>query len=66
MSNSRISNDNPIIKGNEVYNNKHSGIQLNGDCHMGGDGFENYTDPVTPDPAEFAPSSPDLVQAPNW
>jgi parallel beta-helix repeat protein len=38
VSNSREPNDNPVVRGNECYANKASGIQLNGDCNMGGDG----------------------------
>ena len=38
VSNSRVSNDNPIIRGNECYGNGQNGIQLNGDCYSGGDG----------------------------
>jgi parallel beta-helix repeat protein len=38
VSNSREPKDNPVVRGNECYANKASGIQFNGDCHMGGDG----------------------------
>lgn len=38
VSNSRVANDNPIIRGNESYGNNWSGIQVNGDCNAGGDG----------------------------
>ena len=39
ISNSRVPNDNPLIRGNETYGNHHSGIQVNGDCNSGGDGI---------------------------
>jgi len=38
VSNSRVTDDNPIIRGNESYGNGRNGIQLNGDCFSGGDG----------------------------
>lgn len=38
VSNSKVANDNPIIRGNETYGNYMSGIQVNGDCEVGGDG----------------------------
>jgi len=38
VSNSRSEHDNPVIRGNESFANNFSGIQVNGDCHMGGDG----------------------------
>ena len=38
VSNSRIADDNPVIRGNTVYGNVGNGIQLNGDCYAGGDG----------------------------
>jgi parallel beta-helix repeat protein len=38
ISNSDVPDDNPVIAGNEVYGNAMNGIQLNGDCFMGGDG----------------------------
>ena len=38
VSNSRVANDNAIIKGNVVYGNHQNGIQVNGDCEVGGDG----------------------------
>lgn len=41
VSNSRVANDNPVIRGNESYGNTRSGIQLNGDCYSGGDGVIN-------------------------
>ena len=41
ISNSRVPDDNPVIRGNECFENAGSGIQLNGDCNMGGDGYIN-------------------------
>ena len=38
VSNSRVANDNAVIKGNVVYGNHQNGIQINGDCEVGGDG----------------------------
>lgn len=38
VSNSRVSNDNAIVRGNDVYSNHQNGIQFNGDCEVGGDG----------------------------
>lgn len=38
VSNSRVADDRPVLRGNECYANAASGIQLNGDCNMGGDG----------------------------
>jgi len=38
VSNSDTPDDNPVIQGNESYGNRQNGIQLNGDCHAGGDG----------------------------
>jgi parallel beta-helix repeat protein len=38
VSNSTSSADNPIIRGNECFDNEQNGIQLNGDCDVGGDG----------------------------
>lgn len=38
ISNSTSASDNPIVRGNESYGNKENGIQLNGDCDVGGDG----------------------------
>jgi hypothetical protein len=38
VSNSRVPDDNPIIRGNISYGNAGSGIQLNGDCYADGDG----------------------------
>ncbi len=38
VSNSRTANDNPVVRGNEVYGSASSGIQVNGDCFSGGDG----------------------------
>ena len=38
VSNSRVEHDQPVIRGNESYANAISGIQVNGDCQMGGDG----------------------------
>ena len=39
VSNSRVPNDNPLIRGNETYGNNYSGIQVNGDCESDGDGI---------------------------
>ena len=39
VSNSRVPNDNPVVRGNIIYGNKKNGIQLNGDCFSGGDGI---------------------------
>jgi|GEM_PF-2352866 len=39
ISNSRVADDNPIVRGNECFDNGTSGIQLNGDYNMGGDGL---------------------------
>ncbi len=41
VSNSRVPNDNPVIRGNESYGNNYSGLQVNGDCGSGGDGIIN-------------------------
>jgi len=41
ISNSRDPSDNPVLRGNECFENAASGIQLNGDCNMGGDGIIN-------------------------
>lgn len=38
VSNSQVANDNPVIRGNDSYGNYMNGIQVNGDCFMGGDG----------------------------
>jgi len=38
VSNSRVAADQPVISGNECYDNARNGIQLNGDCTVGGDG----------------------------
>ena len=39
VSNSRVGDDNPVLRGNECYGNGQNGIQLNGDCYAGGDGI---------------------------
>ncbi len=39
VSNSASAADNPIIRGNESFDNNKNGIQLNGDCTAGGDGI---------------------------
>jgi serralysin len=39
VSNSNVANDNPIIRDNECYGNAKNGIQINGDCWVGGDGI---------------------------
>jgi hypothetical protein len=41
VSNSRVPDDNPVLLGNESFENGGCGIQLNGDCTMGGDGLIN-------------------------
>lgn len=41
ISNSRVPADNPVVRGNECFENGWNGIQLNGDCNMGGDGVIN-------------------------
>ena len=38
VSNSSTTADNPVIRGNECFDNNRSGIQVNGDCFSGGDG----------------------------
>jgi hypothetical protein len=39
ISNSRVSPDDVVIRGNECYGNGQNGIQVNGDCWEGGDGI---------------------------
>lgn len=39
VSNSYGAGDDPVIRGNRCYGNGRSGIQLNGDCNSGGDGY---------------------------
>jgi parallel beta-helix repeat protein len=39
VSNSRVSPDDVVVRGNECYGNGQAGIQLNGDCWEGGDGI---------------------------
>jgi len=39
VSNSTSAADNPIVRGNECFDNNKNGIQLNGDCDVGGDGI---------------------------
>src|SRR5262245_40234968 len=39
VSNSRVSPDDVVIRGNESYGNGQNGVQLNGDCWEGGDGI---------------------------
>jgi len=39
VSNSTSPVDNPIIRGNESFDNNQNGVQLNGDCWVGGDGI---------------------------
>ena len=39
VSNSRAEHDRPILRSNESYANAISGIQINGDCQMGGAGL---------------------------
>ncbi len=39
ISNSTSSADNPVVRGNEVFDNNQNGVQINGDCWVGGDGI---------------------------
>ncbi|RPH64922.1 MAG: DUF1565 domain-containing protein, partial [Acidobacteria bacterium] len=39
ISNSTSAADNPIVRGNECFDNNKNGVQLNGDCWVGGDGI---------------------------
>jgi parallel beta-helix repeat protein len=39
VSNSTSPADNPIVRGNECFDNHQNGVQLNGDCDAGGDGI---------------------------
>jgi len=39
VSNSRVDDDNPIVRGNHVHGNGQNGIQFNGDPNIGGDGL---------------------------
>ena len=39
IGNSTSPADNPIVRGNESFDNNQNGIQLNGDCWVGGDGI---------------------------
>ena len=39
VSNSTSAADNPIVRGNDCFDNNKNGIQLNGDCDAGGDGI---------------------------
>ncbi len=39
VSNSTSPNDNPVIRGNECFDNNQNGVQINGDCDSGGDGI---------------------------
>jgi len=39
VSNSRVPDDNPIIRDNVSFGNQKNGIQINGDCWVGGDGI---------------------------
>jgi Right handed beta helix region/Protein of unknown function (DUF1565)/FlgD Ig-like domain len=38
VSNSSAANDNPVVRGNECFDNNQNGMQFNGDCYAGGDG----------------------------
>jgi len=38
VSNSGVPDDNPVLRGNECFNNAMNGLQINGDCGAGGDG----------------------------
>jgi parallel beta-helix repeat protein len=38
VSNSTTANDNPVVRGNECFDNHQNGMQFNGDCDAGGDG----------------------------
>lgn len=39
VSNSTTANDNPVVRGNECFDNHQNGMQFNGDCDAGGDGI---------------------------
>ncbi len=39
VSNSNTANDNPVVRGNECFDNNQNGMQFNGDCWEGGDGI---------------------------
>jgi parallel beta-helix repeat protein len=39
VSNSTSANDNPVVRGNECFDNNQNGMQFNGDCDAGGDGI---------------------------
>lgn len=39
VSNSSAVNDNPVVRGNECFDNNQNGMQFNGDCDVGGDGI---------------------------
>jgi parallel beta-helix repeat protein len=39
VSNSTDPADNPVIRGNHSFGNSFNGIQINGDCYLGGDGI---------------------------
>ncbi len=39
VSNSDSPDDNVVIRGNECYGNNNNGLQVNGDCWVGGDGI---------------------------
>lgn len=39
VSNSSTADDNPVVRGNECFDNYQNGIQFNGDCNAGGDGI---------------------------
>lgn len=39
VSNSSTTADNPIVRGNECFDNNQNGLQINGDCDAGGDGI---------------------------
>jgi parallel beta-helix repeat protein len=39
VSNSTSPNDNPVVRGNECFDNNQNGMQFNGDCDAGGDGI---------------------------
>ncbi len=39
ISNSNVANDNPVVRGNECFDNNQNGMQFNGDCWENGDGI---------------------------
>lgn len=39
VSNSNVASDNPVVRGNECFDNNQNGMQFNGDCWENGDGI---------------------------